>query len=461
MNCINDTSLENDTDPDIHSLDSVANVSSASKLVNYYITDVAMPATCALGILGNLLSLMVLTTEKLHRTLSKMEISAHIGLTALAVSDFLFCLLVLIVTQVPPKKHYEVGDPVIFFHLMSNGLITIFIISSTWLIVVMAAERYIAVCHPLQARKLISLRRTRASIILVFLICTLATIPIFLESTIEEGCAQGRSVRRLQDRDEDASRPLQRLVWSIFFDFIPCAALIYFNLCLIIQIRRAKQLRDQMTPRHSVLRYSTSNPKEGKPKQKPAHEVNGERSFHQQKKRDRNALLETNPAPNEASVIEMTNGASKYVKYVTNKPRDSKSSHGNESQGNESTQNELRDLHHIAKPSRPYQSPSSSKRLTDSIVRKRPSDNALNSVTATLVAVILLFLLLVSPSELLKFSVEHTSADETQKRIVMSVTNFMQVLNFSLNFVLYCAVNKTFRHTLYGLICCCWLTLRR
>ncbi|KAI8746684.1 G-protein coupled receptor 84, partial [Biomphalaria glabrata] len=99
MNCINDTSLENDTDPDIHSLDSVANVSSASKLVNYYVTDVAMPATCALGILGNLLSLMVLTTEKLHRTLSKMEISAHIGLTALAVSDFLFCLLVLIVTQ--------------------------------------------------------------------------------------------------------------------------------------------------------------------------------------------------------------------------------------------------------------------------------------------------------------------------------------------------------------------------
>ncbi|KAH9499784.1 hypothetical protein Btru_077819 [Bulinus truncatus] len=100
MFCANETFLVNGTDPDIQDLDSAnASTASVSKLVNYYITDIAMPATCALGILGNLLSLMVLTTEKLHRTLSKMEISAHIGLTALAVSDFLFCLLVLIVTQ--------------------------------------------------------------------------------------------------------------------------------------------------------------------------------------------------------------------------------------------------------------------------------------------------------------------------------------------------------------------------
>ncbi|GFN75187.1 FMRFamide receptor [Plakobranchus ocellatus] len=90
---------------------------------------------------------------------------------------------------------------------------------------------------------------------------------------------------------------------------------------------------------------------------------------------------------------------------------------------------------------------------------RRPSDSALNSVTATLVAVVILFLVLVSPSELLKFSISYTGASACQERIVLYVTNFMQVLNFSLNFVLYCAVNKTFRHTLHGLVCCCWLSI--
>ncbi|GFR90324.1 FMRFamide receptor [Elysia marginata] len=69
-------------------------------LVKWAIMDVTVPIVCALGLVGNLLSLVVLTTEKLHRTLTKMEVSAHIGLIALAVSDFLFCLLVLVFTQV-------------------------------------------------------------------------------------------------------------------------------------------------------------------------------------------------------------------------------------------------------------------------------------------------------------------------------------------------------------------------
>ena len=70
------------------------------ELVKWAIMDVTVPIVCALGLVGNLLSLVVLTTEKLHRTLTKMEVSAHIGLIALAVSDFLFCLLVLVFTQV-------------------------------------------------------------------------------------------------------------------------------------------------------------------------------------------------------------------------------------------------------------------------------------------------------------------------------------------------------------------------
>ncbi|KAK3757962.1 hypothetical protein RRG08_058276 [Elysia crispata] len=90
--CFNDTSSEANR--------TLTAEERLAEQVKWAIMDVTVPIVCALGLVGNLLSLVVLTTEKLHRTLTKMEISAHIGLIALAVSDFLFCLLVLIFTQV-------------------------------------------------------------------------------------------------------------------------------------------------------------------------------------------------------------------------------------------------------------------------------------------------------------------------------------------------------------------------
>ncbi|CAL1538172.1 unnamed protein product [Lymnaea stagnalis] len=424
-----------------------------------------MPFVSALGIVGNLLSLMVLTTEKLHRTLNKMEISAHIGLIALAVSDFLFCLLVLIFTQAPSYKIFEDGDSWIYFRFMADGLITVFITSSTWLIVVMAAERYIAVCHPLRARKLISLRRTRASIIIVFVVCAMATIPIFLKHEIQEKiCADGRTVYVLKQHSE-GSVQLRRIIWSIFFDFIPCAALVYFNLCLIIQIRRAKRLRDEMTPKHSIIRYSSSGTKISAQSTMHANLAHNKRNgLYNHRTRGRNDQQEANSVAAKSDnkdQVKDSNGVSKYSKFMAFPGVRHKFSKASLASRSDSTENEFQALNDAQRMPRPVTPTSSVKvRVTENINRKRPSDSALNSVTATLVAVVLLFLIFVSPSELLKFSIEYTSASLEQKSIVKDVTNFMQVLNFSLNFVLYCAVNKTFRHTLHGLVCCCWLSLR-
>ena len=87
--------------------------------------------------------------------------------------------------------------------------------------------------------------------------------------------------------------------------------------------------------------------------------------------------------------------------------------------------------------------------------KRRSSDNALHSVTATLVAVVLTFLILVSPWELLKFAMQYSSPpmDRPKMDIALYLTNLMQVLNFSFNFVLYCLVNKSFRHTLRNIVC--------
>lgn len=332
----------------------------------------------------------------------------------------------------------------------------------------MAAERYIAVCHPLRARKLISLTRTRASIIMVFVICALSTIPIFLERKIVEvSCDDGRTVYVLENRNQQAVK-LRRVLWAIFFDFIPCAALVYFNLCLIVQIHKAKTLRDRMTPKHSIIRYTSSGAKTSAQRLSPSHNVVYKcKHMYSQRMDTKNGRtisgcteLTGSKDRHSRDCGHINNGMKDYSKFTVvynGREQTSRSSCGPSSHSTDSDSKALEDNRFGR---RSVSSFSSSQKVVGSVTRKRPSDSALNSVTATLVAVVLLFLVLVSPSELMKFTVGYTLVDRDYQLIVTYITNFMQVLNFSLNFVLYCAVNKAFRHTLHELICCCWLSLR-
>ncbi|CAG5128466.1 unnamed protein product [Candidula unifasciata] len=411
LNCLNITTNVSET--------TAEDTLTLSAYVKYYIMDIAVPCVCALG---------------------------------------LTCL----------KSYYEAGEAVLYFEYLANGLITLFIISSTWLIVVMAAERYIAVCHPLRARKLISLTRTRASIILVFVICALSTIPIFLEKKIVEIlCDDGRKVYVLEERNQHSVK-LRRVMWAVFFDFIPCVALVYFNLCLIVQIHKAKTLRDRMTPKHSIIRYTSSGIKTSAQRYSPTRTVvyNCKHLYSQRidlkQGRTISECTELTGSKDRHSHDSghINNGMKDYPRFtVVYNGRDqaSRSSRGPSSHSADSDSKTLNDNRFGRRIDSSF---SCSQKAMGSASRKRPSDSALNSVTATLIAVVLLFLILVSPSELMKFSVGYAPVDKENQLIVRYVTNFMQVLNFSLNFVLYCAVNKTFRHTLRGLICCCWLSLR-
>lgn len=374
----------------------------------------------------------------------------------------------LFISQASLKTFYQSGDAMIYFEYLANGLITLFIVFSTWLIVVMAAERYIAVCHPLQARKLISLKRTRACLFIVFIICAVSTIPIFLERRIEKvTCYDGSTAYMLVERSETFVR-LRRILWATLFDFIPSAALIYFNLCLIIQIRKAKHLREQMTPKHAVMLYSPSGATLRVHRFKSKHNVllKAQNTEQTPVNNSKESLLRLNyvksggKAKTRSPYGQQCNAkVNEYCKLDTF----SNCLHNNPklcSVVNNNQKDDMLELNEL----RTDQGVNSSVKFrvqgTRHVQQKRPSDSALNSVTATLVAVVLLFLLLVSPSEIMKFSVSYTSANKDQQMLVTYLTNFMQVLNFSLNFVLYCAVNKTFRQTLRGIACCFWLSLR-
>lgn len=369
------------------------------KNMHFIFMEIGVPAVSAFGLVGNVLSLLVLTKEKVNHCLTRMEKSAHIGLIALAVSDFMFCLLALLFTILPPKETYLEPNGVMYYRWLGSGFITFFIINSTWLIVVMAGERYIAVCHPFKARKLISLKKTKIAICLVYGICMISTIPLFFEQEIVEIiCVDGSKQYTIEKR-KNYSDHTRRMLWSIIFDFIPSIALLYFNICLVWKIKKAKKIRREMTQGqgNNLVMYRSS--------------------------------LKSTDDQGTHSSSRSNNSCNEYRKT-------------------DLAENSL-----ISTSTRP-----------GTITRhKRGSDSALNSVTATLVAVVVLFLILVSPSEVIKFIYAKIYLiDWIGKnkhfhyyKIILHVTNFMQALNFSVNFILYCAVNKSFRKTLQSLICIC------
>ena len=71
-------------------------------------------------------------------------------------------------------------------------------------------------------------------------------------------------------------------------------------------------------------------------------------------------------------------------------------------------------------------------------------------ITLTLVIIVLMFLVLVAPSEILRYVNPYKYWGKISYTIA-SVANVMQAVNFAFNFVLYCAVSASFRQTLSSL----------
>ena len=67
-------------------------------------------------------------------------------------------------------------------------------------------------------------------------------------------------------------------------------------------------------------------------------------------------------------------------------------------------------------------------------------------ISPTLIAIVFMYLILVSPSEILHFWYYTIGKEDVEQfNLAITVTNLLQTLNFAANFVLYCIVNVHFR----------------
>ena len=77
-------------------------------------------------------------------------------------------------------------------------------------------------------------------------------------------------------------------------------------------------------------------------------------------------------------------------------------------------------------------------------------------ITLTMVIIIVMYISLVTPAEVIHFLVEFMDHSHNQRyNLVVIIVNTMQAVNFSFNFVLYFAINVSFRRCMFRMLCCC------
>ena len=213
-----------------------------------YIMKILHCVICIFGLIGNLLTLLILTRKRLKMSCDGTERTVHLSFTALAVSDFLLCVTLL---PYGVLKDIQFSYQSLSFKLLYESygvaVVNMFILTSTWLTVTMATSRYLAICHPFWARHVIGVTGTKASICLVFLLCAIFNIPRMFEAAIETlHCVDGSKLYLKMSGYLTPNSGAHTVYIWIYFTFgisLPLAALAFCNFCLVRALRESAKFR--------------------------------------------------------------------------------------------------------------------------------------------------------------------------------------------------------------------------
>lgn len=131
-----------------------------NNLLKYYLIGICGMTICCFGIVGNIMSVIILTRRV-------MRSSTYSYLTALALSDTVFLLFTMMIARPDTKapkmgvvSNYPDSFYAYTFWFVHASAITCQV-TSIWLTLAFTVDRYIMICHPFKAERWCSIKRAR------------------------------------------------------------------------------------------------------------------------------------------------------------------------------------------------------------------------------------------------------------------------------------------------------------
>ncbi len=209
---------------------------------------------CVFGFIGNTTSLFMLHKTGINGIVTFI-------LQVLAVVDNLVLVLAFMENVIyygisqyafDDSTQHNLGSVFIKF---IRPLIFMAAAASVWITVLLAVNRYIAVCKPLRARQLCTQKKTYIQISFVIFLSIVANIPRFFQYNLIDGGDHYKAepsdigIQSIFDLAYDL------IFYNILIIIAPLIFLIYANVSLILELRKATQQLGQ-APSRSMIRQS-------------------------------------------------------------------------------------------------------------------------------------------------------------------------------------------------------------
>ena len=217
---------------------------------------IIIPSLCVMGLLGNSLTFIVLL-YRLNEKVEMIEKGSIIGMAALAVTDCAFCLVTLYGTFAKDTNMiYRSRSLLLYFKLYGNYVQNVLIKTSTFITMIMALYRLMAVVYAINARNFLKPIFPFAGICIGFAFWALFQLPlIWIWEVLELECSPHLTYILLEVGRFEANNLLRQCMtyaWAVLGFFVPVSVLAYCNVKLIIQVHvSSKQTSQSQRSRQS------------------------------------------------------------------------------------------------------------------------------------------------------------------------------------------------------------------
>ncbi|KAL3851813.1 hypothetical protein ACJMK2_015518 [Sinanodonta woodiana] len=198
-----------------------------------------LPIICVTGIIGIIITIIVLSRKN-------MCTSTNSYLISLAVADLIF---LLIFSNRFLETRLSIEQEHLYFTIMTYAgiFLDILLLASVWLTVMLALERYIAICHPMRAMAICTVKRARIIIICIFIGAFVMRFPKFFQYKV---IMLDHPQEMIYTEPSKFGTNIMYMTingWIVdctFGAILPFGALLFLNGCLIREIHRStKYLR--------------------------------------------------------------------------------------------------------------------------------------------------------------------------------------------------------------------------